>query len=319
MSFAVFIATHVPGIRNPSHRRRCLRTRSARCAERTHRRPVPHGWRAAGSGYNPDNRAVQHRGHVGVIREVAHGELRQVCWVVWVIGIALIVGSWIDLVPPVAGWAGWVLAVVGAAVSYLPQREDRSAIPLTQEGLPVEPSGVPVPPDVPLEPGMPLLAYSQGKWWRATVVTVEAGDVVVVGFPGWDQRRRERVPRKHLQIDPDPTRVPLRLPPEGWLDRRPPSNPNNVRPGGSPGGVTSGPEDRRAGWLIALSLPPAYSRLCTPGATQFPSGALSPSPPRLGDPFMATVKELHVNGARRTRRRRRRPQPAERPARRPRT
>jgi hypothetical protein len=168
--------------------------------------------------------------------------LRQVCWGVWLIGIGLIVASWIDLVPPVVGLVGYVLAIVGAAVSYLPRREDRSAIPLTQEGLPVEPSGVPVPPDVPLEPGMPLLAYSQGQWWRATVIMVEAGDVVVVGFPGWDQRRRERISRKRLQIDPDPTRVPLRLPPEGWLDRQPLApNPNNVRPGGPSGGITPGP------------------------------------------------------------------------------
>jgi hypothetical protein len=168
--------------------------------------------------------------------------LRQVSWAFWLIGTALIAGSWIDVVSPAVGWIGFAIALVGTAVSYVPQREDRSAIPLTQEGLPVEPSGVPVPADVPLEPGMPLLAYSQGKWWRATVITVEAGDVAVVGFPGWDQRRRERVPRKRLQIDPDPTRAPLRLPPEGWLDRQPKApNPDNVRPRGPSGGVTPGP------------------------------------------------------------------------------
>jgi hypothetical protein len=77
-----------------------------------------------------------------------------------------------------------------------------------------------VPPDLALEPGTPLLAFSQGRWWRATVVAVEGGDRVVVCFPGWDPQWRARLPRKHLQIDPDPLRQPIRLPPEGWRGQR---------------------------------------------------------------------------------------------------
>src|SRR5262249_27875397 len=90
--------------------------------------------------------------------------LRQVCWVFWVSGTALIVLSWVNLVTPRVGWIGFAVAMVGALVSYIPQPEDRSAYPLTQEGLPVEPSGAPVPPDMPLGPGTPLLAFSRGKW-----------------------------------------------------------------------------------------------------------------------------------------------------------
>jgi hypothetical protein len=76
-----------------------------------------------------------------------------------------------------------------------------------------------------------LLAFSQGRWWRATVVAVEEGDRVVVCFPGWDPKLRERFPRKHLQIDPDPLRQPIRLPPEGWQGQRPDEpNPDGIQP-----------------------------------------------------------------------------------------
>jgi hypothetical protein len=167
--------------------------------------------------------------------------LRQFCWVLWVVGTALIVMSWFGLVPPPVGWIGFVVSLVGVVVSYIPQPEDRSAYPLTQEGFPVEPSGIPVPPDVPLEAGAPLLAYSGGRWWRATVIAVE-GDKVEVCFPGWDTSRRERIPRKYLQIDPDPNRAPLQLPPEGWLDRKAEQpNPEGVRR--SPDSVKHRPED----------------------------------------------------------------------------
>jgi len=171
--------------------------------------------------------------------------LRQFCWLVWLVGTVLVVLSWMRLVSPTAGWVGFGISLLGVLLSYLPQRPDPSAYPLTQEGLPVEPSGVPVPPDLPLEPGTPLLAHSRGRWWRATVIAVEQGDKVLVGFPGWDPSLRERIPRERLQIDPDPARAPLRLPPEGWLQRRPepPSNPDGVRPSASQDGTKAAPSD----------------------------------------------------------------------------
>src|SRR4051812_11771685 len=95
---------------------------------------------------------------------------QQVAWVLWIAGTAAIVGSWLGVVTPAVGWFGFVISGIGALISWAPAAPDRSQYPLTQEGLPVEPSGVPVPPDVELTPGLPLLAYSQGRWWRATVI-----------------------------------------------------------------------------------------------------------------------------------------------------
>lgn len=164
---------------------------------------------------------------------------RQICWVLWLAGTALIVMNWVGVVSPTVGWIGFGISGLAALVTYLPQRQDRTAYPLTQEGFPVEPSGVPVPPDLPLEPGTPLLALSEGRWWRATVIAVEADGKVLVGFPGWNPSRRQRLHRKNLQIDPDPNRAPLRLPPEGWLDRRvETSDPRGIRPPNSSDGLT---------------------------------------------------------------------------------
>ena len=142
----------------------------------------------------------------------------QVAWYAWLAGTALIVGSWAGLVSPTAGWAGFAVSGVAALITWLPGRADRSQYPLTWEGLPVEPSGVPVPHDMELASGTPLLAHSQGQWWRATVVSVEEDGDVVVTFPGWDASWTQRLPRKSLQVDPDPNRMPIKLP-EGPFPR----------------------------------------------------------------------------------------------------
>jgi hypothetical protein len=126
------------------------------------------------------------------------------------------------LVTPTVGWIGFVVGGVGALISWIPATVDRSQYPLTQEGLPVEQSGEPLLPDMALEPGTPLLAYSRGQWWRATVVMPQ-GDGAVVRFPGWDESRVEYIPRRMLQIDPDPNRKPIALPDvalERWQERQ---------------------------------------------------------------------------------------------------
>jgi hypothetical protein len=136
--------------------------------------------------------------------------VQQIAWILWVGGTVVIVASWTGAVTPVVGWIGFAVAGVGALISWLPAPVDRSQYPLTQEGLPVEPSGAPVPADMALEPGTPLLACSRGKWWRATVIEPR-GDGAFVRFPGWDANRVEQVPRRMLQIDPDPNRKPIAL------------------------------------------------------------------------------------------------------------
>jgi hypothetical protein len=69
-----------------------------------------------------------------------------------------------------------------------------------------------------LEPGTPVLAYSQGRWWRATIIRVEESGEVVLRYPGWEEGCVERVPRRLLQVDPDPSRRPMTLP-SAPLDR----------------------------------------------------------------------------------------------------
>lgn len=116
------------------------------------------------------------------------------------------------MVTPTLGWVGFAVAGVAALISWLPPTADRSCYPLTQEGFPVEPSGTPVPPDFLLEPGTPVLAFSQGRWWRATVIQAEESGEVLLCYPGWEEQWAERVPRRLLQVDPDPTRRPIALP-----------------------------------------------------------------------------------------------------------
>jgi hypothetical protein len=168
--------------------------------------------------------------------------LHQFAWFLWVVGTIFVVLSWTGTVTPTAGWAGFVVALVGVLLSQFRQGEDdRLAYPLTQEGFPVEPSGVAVPADLRLEVGTPVLAYSQGRWWRATVVSAEDEEEVVIGYPGWDPEWAERVPRKRLQLDLDERRAPSPPLPEDDEGRRAAQpNPEGVRPSGSYDGFQDG-------------------------------------------------------------------------------
>jgi len=68
-------------------------------------------------------------------------------------------------------------------------------------GRPVQPSGLPVGPDTPLEVGSPVLANWRGMWWRAQVVALESEDRVRIHYVGWDSRWDETVPRSSLLLD----------------------------------------------------------------------------------------------------------------------
>jgi hypothetical protein len=147
-------------------------------------------------------------------------------WIAWMAGVILVMASWTRAVPPEVGWFGFAIGTVAAVISWIPRQADRSRLPLTQEGLPVTHAGNPIPPDMQLVPGMPLIARLQGRLWRATVIQVREGGDVLVRFPGWDEKRVAYVPRKLLQLDPDPNRQPLVLPSdplERWKEE-PPSN-----------------------------------------------------------------------------------------------
>lgn len=125
-------------------------------------------------------------------------QLYRFAWLLWIVGTVLILLSWTSAVSPTVGWAGFAVALVGVALSWV---SNRAFYPLPPEQKPVSPSGVAVGPDTPLEQGSRVLAYSQGYWWRARVVAIEDGEMVRVDFPGWDPSWQVRVPRSQLQVD----------------------------------------------------------------------------------------------------------------------
>ncbi len=72
--------------------------------------------------------------------------------------------------------------------------------PSGSEGTPVEPSGIAIEPETPLDVGSVVLSYSQGRWWRAEVVALEENEMVRIHFPGWDAKGDVNVPRGELQV-----------------------------------------------------------------------------------------------------------------------
>jgi hypothetical protein len=68
------------------------------------------------------------------------------------------------------------------------------------EGYPVEPSGIGIEPETPLEVGSVVLSFSQGRWWRAEVVGLEGDDLVTIHYPGWDSKWDVTVLRGELQV-----------------------------------------------------------------------------------------------------------------------
>ena len=53
----------------------------------------------------------------GYLAKFPPSRLRQVCNAIWIVGTALIVLSWINVVPASVGWIGFALAGVGWLVS----------------------------------------------------------------------------------------------------------------------------------------------------------------------------------------------------------
>ncbi len=72
--------------------------------------------------------------------------------------------------------------------------------PLSDQGMPVEPSGIPLRLETPPKPGATVLSFSQGRWWRAEVVSVQ-DDLVKIHYPGWDSKWDVSVRLTELQVD----------------------------------------------------------------------------------------------------------------------
>lgn len=108
--------------------------------------------------------------------------------------------SWLAVIPPEAGWFGFgVLFTTVLLMGVFPFLW--WIYPNSQEGFPVAPSNSWVAPETPLSPGSPVLAFSQGRWWRGRVVALETGDRVRVTSPGWGSEWDECFPRDEVQID----------------------------------------------------------------------------------------------------------------------
>lgn len=52
-------------------------------------------------------------------------------WVLYLVGSLLVFGSWVDIVPTGLGWIGWLMALVGWAVSSQYGRTDDGHRPLS--------------------------------------------------------------------------------------------------------------------------------------------------------------------------------------------
>lgn len=131
--------------------------------------------------------------------------LYQIGFAGWLLGTALIVFSWMGFVPPLIGWIGFTISLVGAMFTWMPQvQPDQQFLrPKTSEGVPVAPTDIWVQPTTLLEPGSRVLAFSQGHWWRARVIAIEDDDRVRVNFLGWDPMWEESHRRGQLQLDDD--------------------------------------------------------------------------------------------------------------------
>jgi len=77
--------------------------------------------------------------------------LYRACWALWVCGTALIVLSWVDVVPVTIGWVGFGVAVVGTLLSFAAQGGARQPPPRVQD----QPPNQEQPPDERFTAGRP--------------------------------------------------------------------------------------------------------------------------------------------------------------------
>jgi hypothetical protein len=62
--------------------------------------------------------------------------LYRACWALWVCGTALIVLSWVDVVPVLVGWVGFGVALVGTLLSFVAQGSPRRLPPRVEDQPP---------------------------------------------------------------------------------------------------------------------------------------------------------------------------------------
>ena len=56
----------------------------------------------------------------------ANMALRAITWTLYGIGLCIVAGSWVGLVPAGVGWLGWVIGMIGWALFYVPKVRQRT-------------------------------------------------------------------------------------------------------------------------------------------------------------------------------------------------
>jgi hypothetical protein len=59
--------------------------------------------------------------------------LHTACWALWLVGTALIVLSWVDVVSRPVGWVGFAVAVVGVLLSSAARKQSPPSTPADLE------------------------------------------------------------------------------------------------------------------------------------------------------------------------------------------
>jgi hypothetical protein len=68
----------------------------------------------------PDIQISNARAGIASCPHNAAMKLRVVSWILYVVGIAMVGGSWVGLISPGVGWVGWVMGMCGWGMSFLP-------------------------------------------------------------------------------------------------------------------------------------------------------------------------------------------------------
>jgi len=52
--------------------------------------------------------------------------LRMITWTLYIVGLCIVAGSWIGIVPAGIGWLGWLIGMIGWALFYVPKMRGRT-------------------------------------------------------------------------------------------------------------------------------------------------------------------------------------------------
>ncbi|HZZ81321.1 MAG TPA: hypothetical protein VFE62_22650 [Gemmataceae bacterium] len=123
------------------------------------------------------------------------------------VGIYWVAWGGVPMVPSLSFYS--VTAIFGLILAFLVVRlwiGIMVSVPTSPRATPVEPTGIVIDDQTPLEIGTKLVAYSGGRWWSAVVIGI-ADERVIIRYVGWTDSWNEPQPRRNLQL-----LVPARAP-----------------------------------------------------------------------------------------------------------